>query len=110
MEAMFSEMGGAVVVVTRGHLDTSNAADVENGVMERIDGGANRIVFDFQRTDYVSSAGLRVILKAAKAAKKGGGNLVICQANDHILEVLEVSGFLSVITHSATLDDALSAV
>ena len=110
MEAMFSEMGGALVVVTRGHLDTSNAPGVEKEVMARIDDGANRIVFDFQRTEYVSSAGLRVILKAAKAAKKGGGSLAICQANDHILEVLELSGFLSAINHTATLDDALKAV
>lgn len=110
MEAMFSDMGGALVVVPRGHLDTSNASEVEREVMARIEGGVSRVVFDFHRTEYVSSAGLRVILKAAKSAKKSGGNLAICQANDHILEVLEMSGFLSAINHTSTLDEALKSV
>ena len=61
-------------------------------------------------TWYVSSAGLRVILKAAKQAKNGGGALAICQANEHILEVLDLSGFLSVINHLDNLDEALKAV
>lgn len=110
MQAMFSEMGGALVVVPRGHLDTSTAPEVENEVTARIEAGTSRIVFDLQRTEYVSSAGLRVILKAAKQAKNGGGALAICQANEHILEVLELSGFLSAINHLTTLEEALEAV
>jgi anti-sigma B factor antagonist len=110
VEAMFSELGGTLVVMPRGYLDTSNAPEIEKAVLERIEAGSSRIVFDFQRTEYVSSAGLRAVLKAAKLAKKSGGNLCICQANDQILEVLEVSGFLRIISHSATLDDAIQKV
>ena len=62
----------ALVLLPVGRLDSSNARAFESIVMERIGGGERRLIVDFSRLDFISSAGMRVLLIAAKALKKIG--------------------------------------
>jgi anti-sigma B factor antagonist len=109
METLFSEMQGALVVMPSGRLDTNTAPEAEKMLVDRIKGGMNCVVIDFTKTDYISSAGLRVILKAAKLLKNSG-KIALCNANAQIFEVLELSGFLTLLTHSDNLEAALVIV
>jgi anti-anti-sigma factor len=68
-----------------------------------------RLVLDFSRLDYVSSAGLRSLLAAAKKARAAGTVLEICGASELITEVLAVSGFLTIFTVYKDEREALTA-
>ena len=82
----------------------------EQKLFECIENGTQRLILDFQDLDYISSAGLRVILKATKNLKSAEGKLVLCAMQDYVKEVFEISGFDSFLPIEATLDDAVKTV
>ena len=110
METLFTEMNNCLVVIPRKRLDTNNSPEVAETITEKIKDGEEKVVFDFGRTDYVSSAGLRVILVTAKLLKPKNGKMALCNANDQILEVLDISGFHSIVKHFSSLDKAVEFV
>jgi anti-sigma B factor antagonist len=93
-----------------GRLDSNTATGFEQTLFECIENGTQRLILDFQDLDYISSAGLRVILKATKNLKNSQGKLVLCAMQDYVKEVFEISGFDSFLPIEATLDDALKSV
>ena len=93
-----------------GRLDSNTATGFEQKLFECIENGTQRLILDFQDLDYISSAGLRVILKATKNLKNSQGKLVLCAMQDYVKEVFEISGFDSFLPITATLDDALKSV
>ena len=110
MSILFNKVDGVLIVSIGKRLDTNNAPDLEKLIDEKIQEGSLQLVFDFAKTDYISSAGLRVILKTAKILKKPQGSLVLCQTNEQVKDVLEISGFNSIITVYDNLDEAIEAV
>ncbi len=102
-------MSGVFVVVPDGRLDTNNHAEAEALVLGHVSKGDERLVFDFSKTDYISSSGLRVILLAAKKVRAGGG-IALCNANEQVSEVLEISGFLDIIKHYPSLEEAVNSL
>jgi len=101
--------GDVLVLLPQGRLDSNNAAAVETEILEHLAAGSTRIVMDFAGLDYISSAGLRVVLVVAKRLKQAGGTLVLCRLPAHIREVFEISGFLSILTTKDTREEALAA-
>jgi anti-sigma B factor antagonist len=93
-----------------GRLDSNTAMGFEQKLFECMENGTQRMILDFQELDYISSAGLRVILKATKNLKSGEGKLVLCAMQDYVKEVFEISGFDSFLPIEATLDDAVKTV
>jgi len=93
-----------VILAPRHRVDTNTSPEVEKVIFENIGDGEGKMVIDFSQVDYVSSAGLRVLLKTAKKMKKGGGKLGLCNLNDQIKEVLELSGFLGIIDCHESVD------
>ena len=83
--------GDQLFVALEGRLDTITAPELE-GELNGATGNAKDIVFDFSNLEYISSAGLRVLLKAKKALF-GKGTVKIVNANDIVKEVFEVTGF-----------------
>ncbi|MEJ2102217.1 MAG: STAS domain-containing protein [Desulfobacterales bacterium] len=67
------------------------------------------MIIDFKNLDYISSAGLRVILKAAKALKREDGKIMLCDMQDYVKEVFEIAGFDSFLPIVSKMDDALQA-
>ena len=82
----------------------------EQAVMDKIDSGKAKMVIDLSGLEYISSAGLRVLLMAAKQVKTGNGALALCGLKDHIREVFEISGFLPILTIVDDESAALTAV
>ena len=66
MDILSSKIEGAFVVAPDGRLDTNTAPQAEKLLVDNISAGEKRVIFDFSKTDYISSAGLRVILQVAK--------------------------------------------
>jgi anti-anti-sigma factor len=77
----------------RGRLDSHSGPLFEQELLEYIAGGCSRLLIDFSELTYISSAGLRVILVAAKRMKAAGGKFVLAALNDQVSEVFEISGF-----------------
>ena len=109
MRILSSKIEGTFVVMPNGRLDTNNYTEAEKLVAEEINAGENKVIFDFSKTDYISSSGLRVILQAAKLVH-GKGKIALCNANEQVGEVLEISGFLDIIQHYDSLQGAVDAV
>jgi len=110
MAIAIERSGDVVVLLPQGRLDSNNAAQAEGEILAHVAAGANRLVIDFSGLDYISSAGLRVILVVAKRLKQAGGALVLCRLPAHIREVFEISGFLSILTATDTREEAIAAV
>jgi anti-sigma B factor antagonist len=88
--------GSALCVALEGRLDTTTAPELESELKASL-GGVNELVFDFEKLDYISSAGLRVLLSAQKTMTKQG-EMKIIHVNEMIMEVFEVTGFSDILT------------
>jgi anti-sigma B factor antagonist len=84
------------VVKVSGRVDSVTAPDMEKALHSLIDSDRSSIVLDLQETEYMSSAGLRVLVSTLKAAKKNGGNLRIAQPSTRVKEVLDLAGLTPV--------------
>lgn len=102
-----SKHADILVFSLSGRLDTHTAPEAEQVIGDAIDAGETRILVDFAQTDYISSAGLRVLLKATKRLKQCGGAFALCNASASVREVLEISGFSSIMPCFETLDEGL---
>lgn len=79
-----------------GRLDTLTAPELENEIRNGLT-GVEKLVFDFEKLEYISSAGLRVMILAQKIMSRLGGMRVV-NANDTIMEIFEVTGFTDILT------------
>ena len=93
MEVMEERAGGTVILGPKGRLDSNSSKSFEERVMALLDGGKAAMLIDFAELDYVSSAGLRVLLMAAKRSKAADGRLALCALSTPIREVFDMSGF-----------------
>ena len=106
-----SYRNGTVVIVTpKDRFDTNSAPEVERVLTEHIEHGERQIVLDLSGISYISSIGLRVILKAAMAMIRAGGRVVLCGGNDQVRTVLQLSGAMIMSLYAATLDQAISKI
>lgn len=84
-------------VTLTGRLDSATSSDLEKSLQTLFDAPGSRALIDFGALNYISSAGLRVVLMAAKRAKQAQGRLVLCGLQPHVKEVFEISGFLKIL-------------
>jgi len=102
------EKNGEVLVVTAtGQINSANAAELESTLLEWVEEGERKWVLDMSGVEYISSAGLRVVLLLAKRLKQQGGQLVLCNLQAHVLEVFDISGFLSILDVAESREAAL---
>ena len=86
-------LGPVCVLQMMVKVDGNTAREAEEEI-NRIWGDGNRkLICDLSRTEYISSAGLRVFLSALKRSQKGGGQLVLCGLKPGILEIFNMAGF-----------------
>jgi anti-sigma B factor antagonist len=92
-----------------GQLDTNTAQEFEQRLFNAITNGAKNLVLNFKGLEYISSAGIRVILKAINAIRHLDGRIMLCCLQDYVKEVFETSGVGGLLPIFATKDDALRA-
>lgn len=107
MEIAVSEAGEVKVLRIDGKLDTKTSPDAQALLTELIEQGATKIVVNFDKLVYISSAGLRVLLAAAKQLKGNSGELRVCSLNEVVQEVFEISGFNTILAISESELEAL---
>lgn len=88
--------GKALTFLLNGRLDTNTAPEFEKELQDSLD-GIEELTLDFSGLDYISSAGLRVLLSTQKRMSKQG-SMVIRNANETIKEIFEITGFIDILT------------
>ena len=88
--------GETLILKVIGRLDTSTAPQLEAEMNDSLD-SAKDLILDFSELEYISSAGLRVILKAQKIMNKQG-TMKLTGVNDTVMEVFEITGFADILT------------
>jgi len=91
-----------------GRLDSNTSPIFEEKIVQAIDAGAVSVIVDFKELEYLSSAGLRVLLKATKRLKKESGKMVLCAMADYVREIFEISGFDTFLPIVYSIDDAVN--
>jgi len=110
METTIIKENNTTIFALKGRLDSNSAPQFEQQLQDFLDTPCTHLIFDFNNLDYISSAGLRVILNTAKAYKSGKYVFSACAMQEHVQEVFEISGFDSFITIHHSVDESLSAL
>ncbi|WP_366657409.1 STAS domain-containing protein [Fodinicurvata sp. EGI_FJ10296] len=106
MDITEHQLGTGVVLEPQGRIDSSTSKSFEERLMQALDRGPTAVIVDLSNVEYVSSAGLRVLLVAAKKIKSAGNQLILCGLSSHIREVFDISGFSAIFVIVGGLDDA----
>lgn len=101
--------GKVNILCVEGRLDSMSSLDFEKQLAKLIDEGNVFIALDCAKLDYVSSAGLRAILSAAKRAKQAKGKLTLGSPTQQVNEILDIAGFASILPIFKSIDEAVAA-
>jgi anti-anti-sigma factor len=107
MDMLVNDENGIVSLKIIGRLDAESSILAEEKVRDILDGGNTRILFEFSDLEYISSAGLRVILMTIKELRTKDGKVVLCSLNEYVQEVFDVSNFASIIPITASSEEGL---
>jgi anti-anti-sigma factor len=91
-----------------GKLDVNTASEVDKKLSDAINSGNKKIVLDLQGLDYLSSAGMRVLLKAYRRMEASKGELVLTSLNDKVLEIFAIAGLDHFFVLTSNEDEAIS--
>jgi anti-sigma B factor antagonist len=108
MEFSNLKEAGKLVVTVSGRMDALTAQEFDAQCRSWLEAGDINVIADLSGLEYISSAGLRSILSAAKQLKGAQGNLVFCNLSGMVQEVFVVSGFAAMFTMYPTLEEALA--
>ena len=97
MEVIKERTNEVLTVYLKGNLDTNTSDDTLSQISESLDASTKKLVIDLKEVDYLSSAGLRVILTLHKQMIATKSSLIVCHANDTVMNVFDMTGFSSII-------------
>ena len=107
MEIIEKTENDIYIFKVNGRLDSNTSHELEEKIFGAIKNESYKMIVDFEGLDYISSAGLRVILKASKALKRSEGSIVLCSMQDYVKEVFEIAGFDVFLPIVSKINDAL---
>lgn len=99
--------GDILVLKMSGRLDAVSSPIVERKIFDYINDGVHKLLLDFSGVDYLSSAGMRMLLSTTKKLKTLAGKLVVCCVTTNVMDVLKMSGFDHVLELTETEEDGL---
>ena len=109
MEISLDDVGGVCVVTLKGRLNVTTTAELEKTFSTLLSENKTKVLLDFRQLEYISSAGLRVLLAAAKQFKKVSGRIVLSSLVPSVKQVFEISGFTSIFPIFSTRDEAVKS-
>ena len=107
MQISVKTTNGVKVLAFEGRLDTQTSPDAQQQLTRLIEEGGTKMLVNLEKLDYISSAGLRILLIVAKQLKTADGELRVCGLNDVVKEVFDISGFDMILPVSASESEAL---
>ena len=97
------------VVKVKGRVDSETAPELDDALTKLLQANRNQIVLNLQGVDYMSSAGLRAIVKAYQAVQKGGGNLRLASVSTPVEVILRTVGMMQMLQMYPTEQEAMAA-
>lgn len=110
METGVESRGDVVVVRVKGRLDAASAPQLEKKITSLVDAGHFQVVLDCAGVDYLSSAGMRLMLSVSKKLKHLEGRMVICSVAEGVMEVVKMAGFHQILDFCATEEEGIRAL
>jgi len=104
------KIGETKIAVMPERLDANASLETENGLIDIIKTGVKNFICDFSQTEYISSAGLRVLIKAAKKTRQENGRIILFGLKEYVMEVLETAGFVQLFKIVKTQEEALENI
>ena len=101
---------GVTIVTLVPRFDAYTASEVEAELKDLIAKGNREIICDFSKTDYVASAGLRVLLSSAKSLKSVSGQILLCCLKSYVRETFDISGFTQIFKIFNSEEEALQSL
>lgn len=95
------------IVMIPGRLDADNALGVESDLKAVLAGSPKKMILDFSKTDYIASAGLRVLLVITRDFLKSGGKVTLVSLRPAVHRVFEMAGFTSIFTIGTSREEAM---
>ena len=108
LEIHEESMGDVLVVAPSGRIDAVTSDDLERRLLALVATRGARLVVDLRGVEYISSAGLRVLLRLAKKAKEQSGRVVLSSLGPAVRQVFELAGFLALFEVEASREQALA--
>ena len=108
MEIQTRDTNGIKVIDLIGKLDTNTSPDAEKHLNGLLKEGVKKILVNLEKLDYISSAGLRVLLSTNKQLQNTSGLLRICNLNEVVNEIFDISGFSSIFNVFSTESEAFN--
>jgi anti-sigma B factor antagonist/stage II sporulation protein AA (anti-sigma F factor antagonist) len=110
LTVIVEEVDGKCVMRVSGRIDAATTPILEKKVEDQLQQNHFRVLFDFSDVDYLSSAGMRLLLSATKKMKAHEGMLVICGVIDDVMEIIKMAGFERILNIYSTEKEALDAL
>lgn len=110
MDLQEVSIAGAKVLEVVGRVDSATAPILQQRLTALMTESGIGVVLDLGKLDYISSAGFRVLLLAAKRADQIGGRFAMCNVRGKVSQLFELGGFLDLFSIAATREDGVSAV
>ena len=110
MELREESAGGVIILDVKGRVDSTTAPDFGERLGAILGASQSRLLVDFQQVDYISSAGFRVLLVAAKRAEDSGSRLVLCRLSAKVRQLFDLGGFLDLFSVLPSREEALAAL
>ena len=110
MEISQKREGEVVVLGPVGQIDNETSPVFQTELLQAVGEGNGRVLVDFGRVDYISSAGLRALMTASKKTKAGGGRIGVAALNKMVKEIYEISRFTLVVPAFDTIAEAITAL
>ncbi len=109
MEINEERINDIMVISLKGRFDDSTAGSLEKALNALVSQKANKVLVDCRELEYISSAGLRVLLAAAKQFKKVEGRISLAALTPNVKQVFEISGFTSIFPIFTTREQAVQS-
>jgi len=109
MQWLEDAVEGVTILQGVGRVDSTTAPLLQERLVSLMNGPQTRIVIDFTRLEYISSAGFRVLLLAAKRAEQNGSSLVLCGISGKVRQLFDLGGFLDLFTMASSREEGIAA-
>ncbi len=96
MEIIKTLNNDELVITLKGELNSATAPELEDVVKDSLY-GIKTLIFEFKELNYISSAGLRILLVAQKTLEKNNGRMIVRHPNESVMDVFEITGFKNVL-------------
>jgi anti-anti-sigma factor len=109
MDVKEEQVGGVTVLQVKGRLDSTTSPMLGERLTAVLEAAKARVLVDFSQLEYISSAGFRILLQAAKRADQNTAKFVLCGVSGKVRQLFDLGGFLDLFSITSTREEGIAA-